>query len=85
MDLDLVVFVVIVLLASKSFICSFALPSAIALRLGRDSKARRVPTSSRIAAFQGFSKRLSGAQDSIRERQGHSVKKIDENIAPHTT
>ena len=55
MDPDLIVFIVIILLASKSCKYPFSFPSAVTLRLGRVLKARPVPTSSQMLRIQRFS------------------------------
>jgi hypothetical protein len=54
LDVDLLFVVVIFLLASKSFIEPFALPTAATLRLGIDLKASPVPTVVGASCFQGF-------------------------------
>ena len=51
LDLDLLVFIIIFLLASKSCLYRLRLPSTVTLRLGRVLKASPVPLSIKISNF----------------------------------
>lgn len=78
--MDLIVFIVIILLASKSCKYLFVFPSAVTLRLGSILKARPVPTLKQLLQIQAFS-----AEKTLQASSGwlYSVKNLDTLIDGH--